>query len=800
MFISRPERAHGPEEGAAGETPASCQLFTVRADIRGVELAKVAVMARRSGTRWRGAVIGLVMLALSLVLAAVLGTSVNQQKAPGAAEVRDLFGIVLTVVASVVVPLLAWERRLRAVVAPTTASVARAKDVLAGLVEQQWRTEALLRSLDDPDPIPVRWRITGHEQVMNHSADLPAASAQVSGANEQIAALVGEFRRMRRHRLVVLGGPGAGKTTLAVQLLLGLLCPRHEDEPVPVLLSVAGWDTTACPRVHDWLAARLHHDYPALRAAELGPGMAETLAERGHILPILDGLDELPPAAQARVITALNRSLGGSDQLILTSRTTEFAHAVHEAREVLHSALVIEPEPLAPATAVDYLARCLPPRPGPVWERILTGLCATPAPQSGPIAALAQITTTPLGLWLLRAVYITPGTDPAPLLNADRFPDVAALRAHLFDRLIEALVATRDPSTDPADLFRPRRRHDPARVRRWLGYLAHHLSGTTADDGTVGTRAFAWWQLARDTHALTRRTARTLGLTFGLVYGVTTGLVLGLLEGLTKHTFRVPGGFVRGFVHNFMFGLEGGLIAGLAIGLMGTSWSRQSPGFADLRTRGRLRRLTNLRGAVLKTMLEAGLAVGLLAGLVEVLMEGPEARFRARVDAWLRIGPGFGLVFGLVGGLMYGLIRWAETPVQTEQASTPMSSWRADRALNMLRITTFALAAGLAFGLMNGLTYAPGQRPAGWITSVFLSMLVGVLAFGPTVGLWPGEYHASLAYLVATYRLARAGRLPRRLMPFLDDAHRLGLLHAVGPFYQFRHAELQDHLAATYRP
>jgi hypothetical protein len=37
-------------------------------------------------------------------------------------------------------------------------------------------------------------------------------------------------------------------------------------------------------------------------------------------------------------------------------------------------------------------------------------------------------------------------------------------------------------------------------------------------------------------------------------------------------------------------------------------------------------------------------------------------------------------------------------------------------------------------------------------------------------------------------------------MPFLDDAHRLGLLHAVGPVYQFRHAELHDHLAATYRP
>ncbi|MFF4259734.1 hypothetical protein ACFY1L_52135 [Streptomyces sp. NPDC001663] len=42
-------------------------------------------------------------------------------------------------------------------------------------------------------------------------------------------------------------------------------------------------------------------------------------------------------------------------------------------------------------------------------------------------------------------------------------------------------------------------------------------------------------------------------------------------------------------------------------------------------------------------------------------------------------------------------------------------------------------------------------------------------------------------------------RLPFGLMPFLDDAHRLGLLRAVGPEYQFRHAEFQDHLARWYR-
>ncbi|MFL6052248.1 MAG: NACHT domain-containing protein [Actinoallomurus sp.] len=742
-------------------------------------------MARRGGAWWHRVLMftGVLWFAVGL---AVVGAFLLTKELPTAAHMAELFGLPVVVVTAVE-SLLAWGRRPRAAAAPTTASVARAKDVLAGLVAQQWRTEALLRSLDDPDPIPVQWRLTRDEQVMNHHANL-AASPPLSGASDQIQALVSEFRRMRRRRLVVLGGPGTGKTTLAVQLLLALLSPRHEDEPVPVLLSVAGWDTTAFPRLHEWLGVRLEQDYPALRAAELGPDMAQTLAERGHILPILDGLDELPPAAQAKGITALNRSLGSEDQLILTSRTTEFGHAVRSAGEVLHSAVVVEPDPLDPATAADYLSRCRPRQPGPVWEQILTGLRKSPAPPPGPLAALAQISATPLGLWLLRAVYITSRTDPTPLIDPGRFPDLSALRAHLFDQLIEALIITREPSTDPADLFRPRRRYDPTRVRRWLGCLAHHLSCTTNDDATTGTRDFAWWHLARDT--LTRRRWLTLGLTLGLTYGLAVWLI-SVLSGAESGGF---GGAAK------WDGLTAGLIVGLAIGLRGTSWSQEFPGFADLRIRGRLRQLANLRGAVLRTILAAGLAVGLMAGLVAGLTSRPEAGLMHGLMYGLKFVFGFGFVFGLMGGLTYGFLKWAETPTRTAEASAPMTSWRDDRTLNMLRIAAFGITIALTLGLTNGIAYGRMTGPMAGLTSGLAGMLVGVLVFGLPIGLWPGRYHAWLAYLVATYQLARTDRLPRRLMPFLDDARRLGLLHAVGPVYQFRHAELQDHLAATYRP
>ncbi len=109
---------------------------------------------------------------------------------------------------------------------------------------------------------------------------------------------------------MILGGPGSGKTTLAVQLLLGLLGTRAPEDPVPVLLTLAGWDLAAHPRLQDWVAARLGEDYPALRA--LDAALPRALVDHGMVVPVLDGLDELPKGYRPQVLTALNASLGAT--------------------------------------------------------------------------------------------------------------------------------------------------------------------------------------------------------------------------------------------------------------------------------------------------------------------------------------------------------------------------------------------------------------------------------------------------------------------------------------------------------
>ncbi|WP_372446213.1 hypothetical protein [Streptomyces triculaminicus] len=72
---------------------------------------------------------------------------------------------------------------------------------------------------------------------------------------------------------------------------------RAPDGAVPVLLPLASWNPAA-EDLYTWLAAKLTQDYVGLRgpapACVGSMNWARALLEHRLILPILDGLDELP--------------------------------------------------------------------------------------------------------------------------------------------------------------------------------------------------------------------------------------------------------------------------------------------------------------------------------------------------------------------------------------------------------------------------------------------------------------------------------------------------------------------------
>ncbi|MBT2546561.1 NACHT domain-containing protein [Streptomyces sp. ISL-44] len=147
-----------------------------------------------------------------------------------------------------------------------------------------------------------------------------------------------------------------------------------------------------------------------------------------------------------------------------------------------------------------------------------------------------------------------------------------------------------------------------------------------------------------------------------------------------------------------------------------------------------------------------------------------------------------GLALGLVSGIVAALHRWLFSPVDIVCALSPRASLRTDRttaiALGLIVFLFGTLAILLPFLAVPKLESA---TPA--IFVVTLWPLVGSLAVALSAWGW---------FLTTRLWLCGTRRLPWRLMTFLDEAHRRGVLRQEGAVYQFRHARLQTQLAAAY--
>jgi hypothetical protein len=578
-------------------------------------------------------------------------------------------------------------------------------------------------------------------------------------------------------RLIVLGGPGSGKSVMAQWLTVELLRRRPTlvsgdsvaGDAVPVLLPLATWDPSVPLR--DWAAAQIAQTYPWLATQiQVRDGARRTLAgcllDQEKVLMVLDGLDEVAAENRLTAFGRLSEAASRDQPIVVTCRTREYAQIVYDARCPMPRTPVIclGPPPIGEVRA--YLTAAAKLMASGRAEQLVSRLDAAPC---GPLAEALQL---PLALWLVTKVYQDPGRDPAELDGCRSRDEV--LR-HLLAGLVTAAYETETGNY-------PAREHPAAeaayrRLTKIAAYLGPGQQSQNID----------WWRLSDQVPRLViggiigPLVGCVLGAASSLVFatrfgdhlGVTLGIFVGIVESLLIGAFarrqeapRTVDLHFRWDYWRFTGCLTLGVLAGLA------------SGYADARHGGLIAGLIAAvaTGPVCATLVTRafGRFIGINSGISNAIIFG--------VPCGLSTGNGQPALSGLLVGLVVTISGWILVtlyqPVQDRFVVTPRSLLDRDRVGTL----TIAGAAAITGGVLYGVALGP---------------LVGAVALATAAVIQTATASAWGRFNVSRVWLAVTGTAPLAVMAFLAEAHARDVLRQVGGSYQFRHTELKDALLPT---
>jgi hypothetical protein len=658
--------------------------------------------------------------------------------------------------------------------------------VLLSKVVNFWIRGVLEQSIEDATLIDLaRQRC---DEAIDHPWRESIGPAVYEGRMLKDGSLLDVFRAVD-NALLILGEPGAGKTTAMLQLTKELcaLAESDSNQPIPVVLNLISW-TEKRDNIADWVIEDLVTKYQIPRR------LGREWLNKHELVLLLDGFDEVPPKYRAACAKAINyfREAYGLIGLVICSRIEAYGACAIQLR--LGGAILLCP--LTATQVDDYLA---------VAGSRLFALRAA-IRQNIIWREMAQ---SPLMLSVMRAAYSDASVEELFNPRDAALDEIEGARRHLFDNYVQRMFHRR--SQDQS--------YPSAQTKEWLAWLARKM---TRHNQTVflveklqpswlPSRLWQWLYLL------------ITWLVTGLYSGILMWLFLLLLHEVVPWPENLSGLMARlenvhvaqaAFLSIMMSNLFLGLLVGVINGIFYEGRRNQEE---DSRNRGRQgwRQIT---------------VVGLAVGLVTFLFFSPAG------------APGFAVSWGIAEAVMFMIIsRYAHgRNYNTEIRTVEALSWSWPNAakglgygillgalaevietwlfgFNGIVNTAFTfLPAGLILGGLRGSRVEAKNRPNEGIRLSLRNAIIAALIVGLSLVLITWRVSEDLeralitGTLLALFALPLFGlsnvtkhylvrlllwykkRVPWRFVYFLDYSARLVLLRKVGGGYIFMHRMLQD--------
>ncbi|BAZ83630.1 NACHT domain-containing NTPase [Sphaerospermopsis kisseleviana CS-549] len=447
-------------------------------------------------------------------------------------------------------------------------------------------------------------------------------------------------------KLLILGNPGAGKTTTMLDLAKALIARAEQDAdyPIPVLFNLSAWKYDK-QSMRDWLVLELKSKYVVRQ--DIG---AKWLDD-AKLLPMLDGLDELESARQEACVNNINKFLQSewrSQYLVVCSRSEEYTN--YKINLQLNGAIFLQP--LTDKQIQAYLTRL---NQLELWRIIQVD------------TELLKLLRTSLFLSILGFISLHKALS---LQEWKTLTSTQTRLEYLFGTYWETAIR-RDIVTPQMESqgFKSRsygKKKPPSekQTRRWLLFLSQQLQKESKTEFLIEKMQLSW-----------------------------------LINNRQKWTYRISFGMLSALIVGMIFGTFGELNVGLTFGLIGGLIG----GFKEIRPVESFRfNFTDKLGKNLFKNIIYGLLTGLSFGLIGALIGEFFLRLSGR---GLIAGAFFGLISGVIIGLINGLKADIQTRTKPNQGILESAKNSAVITLSILLI--FVLIQGLASQTLSNIFTQP---------------------------------------------------------------------------------------------